>query len=334
MFQQRGTLRPAPSAVEEDRLAEGRAVIATEAAALLCLRDALDRSFSDAVALLLGVAGRVIVTGMGKSGHVARKIAATLASTGTPALFVHPGEAAHGDLGMIVPGDAIIMLSNSGGTAELRPMLDHAAKLDLPIVAISSGGTSALMRAATIRLHLPAAAEACPSNIVPTTSTTMMLALGDALAMAVMRERGVSRERFGSLHPGGSIGLRLLRISAIMHGGDAMPLVAPDQAMPEVMLTMTRLTFGIAGVVDDAGRLVGVVTDGDLRRHIDQLMTGIARDVMTPRPVTITARTFAEDALTLMNERKITALFVTESEDDNVPVGIITIHDLLRLGIG
>lgn len=334
MFQHHGIPQPDPATFEQDRLSEGRAVIATEAAALHALHDALDRSFSDAVALLLGVAGRVIVTGMGKSGHVARKIAATLASTGTPALFIHPGEAAHGDLGMMVAGDAVIMLSNSGGTTELRPMLDHAARLGLPIIAISSGGTSTLMRAASIRLQLPPAAEACPSNIVPTTSTTMMLALGDALAMATMRERGVSREGFGTLHPGGSIGLRLLRVSAIMHHGDAMPVVTPDLPMREVVLTMTRLTFGIAGVVDATGRLAGVVTDGDLRRHVDELMTATAAEVMTPRPITIAARTFAEDALALMNERKITALFVTEGEEDGIPVGIVTIHDLLRLGIG
>ncbi|HEX8447366.1 MAG TPA: KpsF/GutQ family sugar-phosphate isomerase [Sphingomonas sp.] len=319
--------------LQEARLHEGRSVVGVEAAALLRLRDALDRSFCDAVELLLGVTGRVIVTGMGKSGHVARKIAATLASTGTPALFIHPGEAAHGDLGMMVAGDAVIMLSNSGGTSELRPMLDHAARLALPIIAISSGGTSTLMRAASIRLQLPAAAEACPSNIVPTTSTTMMLALGDALAMATMRERGVSRDNFGTLHPGGTIGLRLMRVSAVMHQGAAMPIVPLDMPMRDVILTMTRLTFGIAGVVDASGHLAGVVTDGDLRRHVDDLMTGIAHQVMTPHPITIEASTFAEDALTLMNDRKITALFVTDTPDDRQAVGLVTLHDLLRLGI-
>ena len=329
-------MRLAPDALRDARMAEGRSVIAIEAAALARLRDTLDHAFSDAVELLLTLPGRVIVTGMGKSGHIARKIAATLASTGTPALFVHPAEAAHGDLGMMIAGDALIMLSNSGGTSELKPMIGHAATLGMPIIAISARCNSALMRAASVRLLLPAAAEACPSNIAPTTSTAMMLALGDALAMATMRERGVSRDGFEALHPGGTIGLRLMRVAAVMHADAEMPVVTADTPMREVVLTMTRLTFGIAGVVNDEGRLIGVITDGDLRRHVDALMTGIAREVMTTAPITIGAGSFAEDALALMNDHKITSLFVTGGEGadgQDVPVGVVTIHDFLRLGL-
>ena len=337
LVRQTGTaVRIAPDALRDARIAEGRSVIAIEAAALARLRDTLDQSFSDAVHLLLTLPGRVIVTGMGKSGHIARKIAATLASTGTPALFVHPAEAAHGDLGMMIEGDALIMLSNSGGTSELKPMIGHAAMLAMPIIAISARCNSTLMRAASIRLLLPAAAEACPSNIAPTTSTAMMLALGDALAMATMRERGVSRDGFEALHPGGTIGLRLMRVAAVMHADAEMPVVTADTPMREVVLTMTRLTFGIAGVVNDEGRLIGVITDGDLRRHVDALMTGIAREVMTTAPITIGAGSFAEDALALMNDHKITSLFVTGGEGadgQDVPVGVVTIHDFLRLGL-
>jgi arabinose-5-phosphate isomerase len=329
----KGSPRDIAAAQRELRLREGRSVIAIEAAALVRLRDALDDGFSDAVDLLMGVTGRVIVTGMGKSGHVGRKIAATLASTGTPALFVHPAEAAHGDLGMLVRGDALIMLSNSGGTTELKPLIGHAAALGMPIIAISSRGNSTLMRAAKIRLLLPNAAEACPANIAPTTSTAMMMALGDALAMAIMRERGVSRDGFEALHPGGTIGLRLMRVAAVMHGGDAMPVVRPDMAMRDVILTMTRLSFGIAGVVDVDGRLLGVITDGDLRRHVDDLMTATAGEVMTRNPITIGAGSFAEDALALMNDHKITSLFVTDGGAADVAVGVVNIHDFLRLGL-
>jgi arabinose-5-phosphate isomerase len=259
--------RLSPEQTREARIRQGQSVIAIEAAALCRLRDTLDGAFADAVELLLTLPGRVIVTGIGKSGHIARKIAATLASTGTPALFVHPA-------------DALIMLSNSGGTTELKPMIGHAAALLMPIIAISSRRNSTLMRAATIRLLLPAAAEACPANIAPTTSTAMMLALGDALAMAAMHERGLSRVGFQALHPGGTLGLRLMRVAAVMHCDAEMPVVSADMAMREVVLTMTRLTFGIAGVVDGDGRLIGVITDGDLRRHVDALLTGTARDVM------------------------------------------------------
>ncbi|WP_083672161.1 KpsF/GutQ family sugar-phosphate isomerase [Sphingomonas montana] len=328
--------RLSPTETRTARIREGQSVIAIEAAALSRLREVLDDSFADAVELLLTLPGRVIVTGMGKSGHIARKIAATLASTGTPALFVHPAEAAHGDLGMMIAGDALIMLSNSGGTSELKPMIGHAAALKMPIIAISARRNSTLMRAAAIRLLLPAAVEACPANIAPTTSTAMMLALGDALAMATMRERGLSRDGFEALHPGGTIGLRLMRVAAVMHSDAEMPVVPTDMPMREVVLTMTRLSFGIAGVVDGNGRLIGVITDGDLRRHVEALMTATAEEVMTRDPITIGAVSFAEDALALMNDHKITALFVTggdNADGQDVPVGVVTIHDFLRLGL-
>lgn len=315
------------------RIEHGRSVIEIEAQAIRVLADSLDQSFSDAVSLLLALRGRIVVTGMGKSGHIARKIAATLASTGTPALFVHPAEAAHGDLGMLVPGDALIMLSNSGNTTELKALIVHAALLDLPIIGISSRSKSTLMKVATIELLLPPAAEACPANIAPTTSTAMMLALGDALAMAVMRERGVSRDGFERLHPGGTIGLRLMRVAAVMHTDQEIPLVTPDTPMRDVIVTMTRLSFGIAGVIDADGALIGVITDGDLRRHVEALMTATAGEVMTVDPVTTDAGLFAEDALALMNENQITSLFVMGGARGDAPVGLVHIHDFLRLGL-
>jgi arabinose-5-phosphate isomerase len=315
------------------RVQHGRSVIEIEADAIRLLGNSLDEAFADAVGLLLNLQGRAVVTGIGKSGHIARKIAATLASTGTPALFVHPAEAAHGDLGMLVEGDVLIMLSNSGGTSELKPILFHAAALSLPIIGISSKKNSALMNAASIKLLLPHAAEACPANLAPTTSTAMMLALGDALAMAAMLERGVSRDGFERLHPGGTIGLRLMRVAAVMHNDHSMPLVDADTAMRDVVPLMTKLSFGIAGVLDGHGQLIGVITDGDLRRNIDSIMTMSAADAMTSEPVTIEASAFAEDALSLMNERKITALFVTTEPGSSRPIGLVHIHDFLRLGI-
>lgn len=318
-------------AVAATRLDHGRSVLNIESSAIAALANELDDSFAEAVGLLITLRGRVVVTGMGKSGHIARKIAATLASTGTPALFVHPAEAAHGDLGMVIEGDALIMLSNSGGTSELVPILYHANALSLPIIAISSKADSTLMKAAAIRLLLPEAEEACPDNIVPTTSTTMMLALGDALAMATMRERGVSRDGFERLHPGGMIGLRLMRVAGVMH--KSLPLVSTTTPMREVVLTMTERSFGVAGVIDIDGNLVGVITDGDLRRHVDQLMTSSAADVMTKNPLTITASAYAEDALAVMNNHKVTCLFVTEGTDDRIPIGLVHVHDFLRYGL-
>ncbi len=307
----------------------GREVIQTEGRALIELAGFLDDEFANAVNLLVQTKQRVIVSGMGKSGHIARKIAATLASTGTPALFVHPGEAAHGDLGMIIPGDLLLILSNSGTTPELWAVVKHAKAAGCLIIAMASRNASPLMQAADVRLLLPVAREACPVNIAPTTSTTLMLAFGDALAIAAMRMRGLSRERLQLLHPGGAIGDRLMPVERIMHGGDSLPLVSPDMHMSVVMLEMTSKSFGIAGVVS-GGRLVGVITDGDLRRHGERLFDHVAGNVMNPDPKVVPEGTLAEDALAILQEHRITALFVTAHDAPELPVGLVHIHDFAR----
>ena len=307
----------------------GREVIQTEGSALVDLAAFLDDTFVDAIDLLVETKQRVIVSGMGKSGHVARKIAATFASTGTPSLFVHPAEAAHGDLGMITRGDLLLILSNSGTTPELRAVVQHAKMVDAPIIAMTSQAASPLMKSANVRLLLPPVREACPVNIAPTTSTTVMLALGDALAVATMRVRGLTRERLQLLHPGGAIGDRLQPVDLIMHTGDKLPLVAHDAPMLEVVLAMTRKSFGIAGVVED-GNLIGVITDGDLRRHSERLFNLVARDVLTPDPKTVPEGTMCEDALAMLQEHRITALFVTAHEAPQRPVGLLHIHDFTR----
>ena len=314
-------------------LASGREVIQVEGSALADLAARLDENFVEAVDLLVAAKQRVIVSGMGKSGHIARKIAATLASTGTPAFFVHPAEAAHGDLGMITQGDLLVILSNSGATPELRAVIQHARTAGCPIIAIGSQNSSPLMQSATVRLLLPLVREACPVNIAPTTSTTLMLALGDALAVATMRVRGLTRERMQLLHPGGAIGDRLQPVDPLMHRGDGLPLVAPDAPMLDVVLEMTSKGFGIAGVVDD-GVLVGVITDGDLRRHSEQLFDLKARDVLTPDPKVVTEGTLCEDALAKLQEHRITALFVTSHDAPDRPVGLVHIHDFIRLRNG
>lgn len=317
---------------DQDVVAYGREVVGLEAAALTKLADALDGSFAAAVSLILRVGGRVVVSGMGKSGHIGRKIAATFASTGTPAVFVHPAEASHGDLGMLIDGDALLVLSNSGSTPELRSILQRAKILKVPVIAIAAQAGSPVMQQADVQLLLPRAREACPVNIAPTTSTAMMLALGDAMAMALMRARGFSRARLQALHPGGTIGQRLMPVSELMHSGDRLPLVRPSAAMRDVIVTMTSLSFGVAGVIDDTDRLVGVITDGDLRRHIDELMSWTAGDVMTRGPLTITADSLAEDAVALMNANRITSLFVVSPSDPRMPVGLVHVHDFLRVG--
>lgn len=307
----------------------GREVIEVEGRALLVLAECLDASFATAVGLLVDTKQRVIVSGMGKSGHVARKIAATLASTGTPALFVHPAEAAHGDLGMITHGDVLLILSNSGATPELKAVVQHARRVGSPIIAVASQAASPLMKSADVRLLLPPAREACPVNIAPTTSTTLMLALGDALAVATMRVRGLTRERLQLLHPGGSIGDRLQPVEVMMHGRDKLPLVRQDTPMLEVVLEMTRKSFGIAGVIE-GDVLIGVITDGDLRRHSEQLLSLTARDVMTPEPKLVPEGTLCGDALAMLQEYRITALFVTAHDAPQCPVGLIHIHDFAR----
>ena len=318
---------------QADLVAYGRQVISTEAAALATLHDALDDSFAQAVTAILGLRGRVITTGIGKSGYIARKVTATLASTGTPALFVHPAEAAHGDLGMLMAGDGLIAFSNSGSTAELQPILNHAAKLGLPIIGVAGRRDSLVMRHADVQILLPTVDEACPANLAPTTSTAMMMAVGDALAMTAMRTRGISRAGFEALHPGGTIGRRLMRVAAIMHRGDTVPLVSAEASMRDVVVTMTSMSFGISGVVDTSGALVGVITDGDLRRHIDSLMEATARDVMTHGPIWVSPGCFVEDALAILNQHKITAMFAIEDAHARRPVGLVHVHDFLRLGL-
>lgn len=329
------TTRPASGRPAETAtiLASGRDVLDLEGRSLLQLRDALDASFVDAVSLILATRGRVVVSGMGKSGHVARKIAATFASTGTPAIFVHPGEAAHGDLGMLLAGDLLIALSNSGATPELRPITDYARDIGCPIVAISAQRHSPLAQGATAAIILPPIRESCPVNISPTTSTTLMLALGDALAVATMERRGISREQLERLHPGGSIGLRLLPVNELMHAGDRLPLVEAATPMRDAIVVMTEKSLGIAGVIDDQGRLVGTITDGDLRRNVDRLFTSRAADVMTRGPKTVPDGTYAEDALSILTANKITALFVMDHEHPDRPVGLVHIHDFHRLGL-
>jgi len=311
----------------------GRAVLELEGQALLQASAALDDHFAAAIELILQTRGRVVVSGMGKSGHVASKLAATFASTGTPAIFVHPGEAAHGDLGMLLADDLLIALSNSGATPELRPILHYADRLGCPIIGVTSQRHSPMGLLATICLVLPAVREACPVNVSPTTSTTLMLALGDALAVAAMSMRGISREQLEELHPGGAIGNRLLPVNEFMHKGEALPLVQAGTPMREVLLTMTEKSLGIAGVLDDEGRLVGTITDGDLRRNIDRLLDRVAGDVMTITPKTIADGTYAEDARAILSANRITALFVMDHHAPEHPIGLVHIHDFSRLGM-
>ena len=316
-----------------DDIEVARTVLAAEAAGLRSLAASLDERFAAAVERLAACTGRVVVSGMGKSGHVGRKIASTLASTGTPALFVHPGEASHGDLGMIVPGDAVLALSNSGETAELADLVAHARRFGLPLVAVTRQPDSALARAADVLLLLPAAAEACPMGLAPTTSTTMQLALGDALAVALLTRRGFTATDFSQFHPGGKLGAQLRRVSDLMHGGDAMPLADAGLPMGQALLVMTGKGFGCLGAVDGAGRLAGVLTDGDLRRAMGPDLLGRrVGDVMNRTPRTIGPDALAADALRLMGgPRPVTSLFVLDA--DGRPTGLLHVHDLLRAGV-
>jgi arabinose-5-phosphate isomerase len=311
-----------------------RDVLRTEAAGLDALATSLDARFSRAVDLLAGISARVVVTGMGKSGHVARKIAATLASTGTPALFVHPAEASHGDLGMIVAGDGVLALSNSGETTELVDLVAHSRRHGLPLIAITARPHSALAKDADVALILPAAREACPNGLAPTTSTTMQMALGDALAVALLTRRGFSAQDFSRIHPGGRLGVQLRRVRELMHAGDDMPLAPAELAMDRALLLITEKRFGCLGVVDARGVLVGIVTDGDLRRAMGpDLLERRVGDVMTWAPRTIGPDALAVEALRVMNapDRPVTALFVVDNK--GVALGILHVHDLLRAGL-
>ncbi|MFN7222611.1 MAG: SIS domain-containing protein [Paracoccaceae bacterium] len=305
-------------------------VLRIEGEALLTLAQDLPPDFASAVDALLTVKGRAVLSGIGKSGHVARKIAATLASTGTPSLFVHPAEASHGDLGMVTPDDICILLSNSGETPELRDLIAHCARFDIPLIGMSRDNGSALMRAADYRLTIPNLPEACAIGMAPTTSTTLMLGLGDALAVALMEARRFGADQFRNYHPGGKLGAQLTQVRQVMHGPDEVPLVALSTPMQDVILAMTAGGFGVTGVVDADGVLVGVVSDGDLRRNIVGLLDRVAGDVATRHPVTVAPDTLAAEALATVNKSKISVLFVC---DGGRPVGIVHLHDLLRIGV-
>ncbi|MBD3785389.1 MAG: KpsF/GutQ family sugar-phosphate isomerase [Sphingomonadales bacterium] len=309
-------------------LETARRVIGIEAQGLALLSDSLNGAFSAAVEAILTARGRVIVSGMGKSGHIARKIAATLASTGTPAQFVHPAEASHGDLGMVTREDVALVLSNSGETPELADLIAHTRRFAIPLIGVASRPDSTLLRQSDVALVLPQAPEACGTGVVPTTSTTMTLALGDALAVALMEHRQFTPEHFRTFHPGGKLGAKLSKVGDLMHRD--MPLVPEDMPMSEVLLVISQKGFGVVGVTDAAGRLAGIITDGDLRRHMVGLLEHTAAEVMTANPRAIAPAALAEAALGLMNERKITCLFAVE---DGRPVGILHIHDLLRAGV-
>jgi arabinose-5-phosphate isomerase len=311
-------------------VASGRRVVLAEAEALTILADGIQAGFADAVAKLAAISGRVVVTGMGKSGHVARKMAATFASTGTPALFVHPGEASHGDLGMITADDAVLALSNSGETTELRDLILYTRRFSIPLVAIVGRRSSTLAQAADVSLILPDVAEACPLGLAPTTSTTCMLALGDALAVTLLEQRGFSPRDFAVFHPGGKLGSQLLRVEQLMHQGEDLPLVDPSTRVDDAVLEMTRKRLGCVGVMEN-GRLAGIITDGDLRRKMGpELWTQTAGDIMTSSPRTIERRALAVEALQLMNAHGISVLFVTR---DGRPEGAIHLHDCLKAGI-
>ena len=308
-------------------------VLRAEAEALTLLARSLDTSLPRAISIMLAARGRVVVTGIGKSGHIGRKIAATLASTGTPSCFVHATEASHGDLGMVALGDVLLALSNSGKTTELADIIGYSRRFGIPLVCITANASSPLAEQSDVVLLLPKAEEACSMVEAPTTSTTMMLALGDALAVALLERRGFSSDEFRDLHPGGALGRRLVRVSDIMHRDDEVPLARPETPTSEAVLVMTAKAFGCVGIVDAAGHLAGIVTDGDLRRHMDSDLLGRpVSEIMTGNPRTIRPGALAAEALHMMNtaEKPFTSLFVAE---DGKPVGILHMHDCLRAGV-
>ncbi len=318
-----------------DLIASAVRTLTTEASGITTLataiHDGLGRGFTAAVDLISGAHGRLIVTGMGKSGHVARKIAATFASTGTPSFFVHPSEASHGDLGMITPDDVIMALSWSGETVELKDLIDYSRRFRIGLIAITAVADSTLGQAADVALVVPQAREACPHNLAPTTSTLMQAALGDALAVALLESRGFTAVDFSRLHPGGRLGAMLKFVSDVMHAGDAVPLVAVGTRMADAVVEMSSKGFGCVGIIDPGRILVGIVTDGDLRRHMrPDLLEARVENVMTRSPKTVRPDQLASEALEIINSSKITALIVAEA---GKPVGIVHFHDLLRAGV-
>lgn len=316
---------------QQDIIDSARRVLRAEGAALERLADAIPADFEPLVRRVLGLDGRVILSGIGKSGHVARKISSTLASTGTPAFFVHPAEASHGDLGMITRADICLLLSNSGETRELADLISYAKRFGVPLAGISARPDSALMLAADFRLTLPPEPEACPMGLAPTTSTAMMMALGDALAVALMHERAFVAEEFKAFHPGGRLGARLLYVHQVMHGPEALATVAPDADMTRTLMEMSAKGFGIACVVDADGRLAGVISDGDIRRHAGELDTATAGAIATPTPRTVPPDILAAEALELMNRAMIGAVVVVDAA--GAPIGILRVHDCLRAGV-
>lgn len=315
-------------------VASGIRTLEVEAEGLRALQTALHGDlgevFTQTVEAIRAVKGRVVVTGMGKSGHVGTKIAATLASTGTPTFFVHPSEAGHGDLGMITHHDIVLALSWSGETAELANIIDFSRRYGVPLVGISSNAESTLAKAANIAITLPMVREACPHNLAPTTSSLMQMALGDALAIALLESRGFTASDFKAFHPGGKLGAQLTHVEEIMHSGGRLPLASADTPMSEALLVMTERSFGCLGVTDPDGKLVGIITDGDLRRNMNQgLLEQSASDIMTQSPKTVAPDTLVSATLEILTSMSITALFVV---DEGRPVGIVHIHDLLRIG--
>jgi arabinose-5-phosphate isomerase len=341
MTPSKSSLKPVkPGSARDGDLGAADRVLSYAADALNALSAALDGEFVRAIDVMLaasgkGQNGRIIVSGMGKSGHIARKIAATLSSTGTPAYFVHPAEASHGDLGAIARQDVLLLLSWGGETAELGDLISYAKRFRIPVIGIASNSESTLMQAADVKLLLPRAPEACPNGLAPTTSTTMMLALGDALAVALMQRKGFSPDQYRDIHPGGSLGRALIRVADLMHRESEMPLVRENAGMREVLLTMASGRLGCVGVVDGAGALMGIVTDGDVRRHAGKDMESrTAADVMSRGPKIAHPGQLAVEALAQMTENNITQLFVLEAGGGKQPVGVLHIHDCLRAGLG
>lgn len=315
-------------------LKTARQVVTDEARALDVLADSLDEHFAEAVHLILKATGRIIVSGIGKSGHIGHKIAATLASTGTPAYFVHPAEASHGDLGMVSKGDVVLAISNSGEAPELANLLAFTRRFGIPLIGLSSKPESTLMKQADVHLLIPSMGEACGFGMVPSISTTLTLAMGDALAIALMKYRDFRPEDFRAFHPGGKLGARLSTVADLMHTGNALPLVAANTPMSDALIEISQKGFGVAGVTDAQGQLSGIITDGDLRRHMDGLLDKTTEQVMTASPTTITPGALAEEAVAIMNDRKITSLFVVDEASSGQPLGLLHIHDCLRVGLG
>ncbi|PCI41651.1 MAG: KpsF/GutQ family sugar-phosphate isomerase [Rhodospirillaceae bacterium] len=322
-------------ALKDADLASARTVLKIEQDGLAALSDSLGEPFIKALDMIEAARGRVVITGMGKSGHVGNKIAATMASTGQPAFFVHPGEASHGDLGMVQQDDVVIALSNSGETSELSDFIAYTRRYSIGLIGMTGGASSTLAQASDVALVIPPSPEACSIGMAPTTSTTVMLALGDALAVCLLDRKGFTAQDFKNFHPGGKLGQRLLKVADLIHSGDQMPLISQSALMSAALIEMTAKRFGVVGVVNDDGVLVGIITDGDLRRHMSKdLIDQKAGDVMTAGSVTMEPGQIASEAVAVMNDRKITTLFCVDStQNQGKPLGILHIHDCLQAGV-